>query len=624
MYYLIFLLISVFSVFESAKNICKSYYPYTFDNQVLHVWQFTAIINQLPYKEVFYPYGLLNYYKISNYFFTGIYLSIAVIIFAIIFINFNKIFKYKLFSIVSLIYFYLFIYTISGFEIFIRYGSAVGFSLLISRTIKKNTNVLILGFINGLIFSLFHDQGFYVFILAIFSFIFFEIQKANFNLTLANQSKIYYKILKYLLGMLLGLIPFIGFIFINSLFFDFINIFKELSELEQIAKIPFFHSFLKIDNIFTISIIIITIASIIFKFKISKNISLITITQINLIILILIMEQKNIIRVVDNTYTFIAFILVIYLFADILKYIKLNNKIIYYICLLTFIIFGLGLQSVEKNYTSCYLSKNKIYDVHSKDRELVINYLKSQKDFSNKVFSFPGDTIFYTLTKQKSPYYPTIFEGSSIDSQAKTIEYIKENNINYIIYNSSIISIQDEVPDVIRTPKLYKYIFNNYSPHKKIYNFIIFKKNINTNYMKINEFYKFKDLRNIFLKINLESIPKSEGEYKYLKKYFSKKLIFNNLNGFNNYLSKKNINSENTFIYIKTKNEKKTKIIVKSKNYSTIVEFKGCASKNPCLINLSNLPLFYKPRDISEIKLLNNSSLVEIGLIGTNDAKYLW
>ena len=117
----------------------------------------------------------------------------------------------------------------------------------------------------------------------------------------------------------------------------------------------------------------------------------------------------------------------------------------------------------------------------SKNKQLpgIKKQLYSRKNFNKKVFTFPGEPIFYIMFGQKPPYYPTIYEATPIKAQKELITYIQKENIDVILYNVKTRSIQDEVPDTVRGRLLYEYIRSNYSVERKVGNYLIFIKNRN-------------------------------------------------------------------------------------------------------------------------------------------------
>jgi hypothetical protein len=237
-----------------------------------------------------------------------------------------------------------------------------------------------------------------------------------------------------------------------------------------------------------------------------------------------------------------------------------------------------------------------------------LNKLKSQVDFNNKVFSFPtGDAAIYAILKQNPPMYNSIFEGSSKTSQNQMINYIQDNNIKFAILNINNVVIQDGVPDYIRQPVLFKYLINNYLPFDKTKNHLLLKKTDKSDFFNSSILNNTLDYKNYLTKVYLNKIPYSEGIYKY-KFFKSKDLLISreNTDEINNYLLNNNLSSKGkVFVLIPSVNLLPNyfnylKIETKEGFISTIY-YNSCQLDRPCIINLSNVPLFYENRMINKI-----------------------
>src|SRR5687767_13741472 len=61
-------------------SICSSYLKHSsFDLQTLLTWDYSAAKGLIPYRDLYYPYGLLFYYKTVNPFFAVLYLLTPVL-----------------------------------------------------------------------------------------------------------------------------------------------------------------------------------------------------------------------------------------------------------------------------------------------------------------------------------------------------------------------------------------------------------------------------------------------------------------------------------------------------------------------------------------------------------------
>jgi len=251
------------------------------------------------------------------------------------------------------------------------------------------------------------------------------------------------------------------------------------------------------------------------------------------------------------------------------------------------------------------------YSSKNNDYVKIVNLLKSQPIFNGKIYAYhPGDSTFYILLKQKPPYFDGVFEDNSVSTQEKMIQYIKANNIEYVTLDLSKDSLQDGVPHYIREPIEFKYILNNYSPWLIIGNHLILRKS-SQDFFSEQLLNKISLYKKYLLSVNLAVIPFSEGFYKY--RYFTLAPLIktNNVTIINNFLKRQKMSSANKVFVLIPNKELKTV----SQNYlnlrtsdgkETVIYFNACKVNKPCIIDLSNIPLFYKNRQISSLCVDNN------------------
>lgn len=645
-FFLIFFLFFILSA-PFLIEICNGYLSYAgLDKQEFLLWDFSLHSNLLPYKDLFYPYGYLHYFRGLNVFFTALYYLISPLIFIIIYFIFKKVFSLKYYVYLCLLMLYLFVLNFTGFEAFVRYGVLMSVSLIFSYFLYKQKVVsrnfiFLAGVILAFIFSLLTDQGIYL----IFNFVslylindFLKSQKRSF-ISLKHY-KIYFNDLIYLIaGFLIGLIPlFIFLIYSNSLW-GFVYYFTEVKNIVTVAKTPFFLFITSPANIFTLSIVYASIFYLIFNTLILRNkFKVSSFLQICLILNILIMEQKSIIRSIDTQITFISLTLLLILVYDFLNFmfIKEFRKKIYFSI---FILFTVILYTLNVNHKILDLSKtisafnlslnNKCFENNlnnfkfkNPDYPEIINFFKKQSDFNNKLFSFPtGDSASYVLLRQKPPYYNAIFEGSSDKEQNYSRQYIKENRVKYILLNTDLSAIQDAVPDYIRQPKLFSFIINNYYPFTKIGSHLILKKEENQDFFNSKILDSIQEYKGYLINVYLYKIPFSEGFYKSNLFSDAKIITFSDL-------SNLKLNSRNKFlvlipqidmdpnylntIEVNTEDKKRTRIYLNP-----------CKKSMLCVVNLSNIPLFYKSRIINSIKI-DNKFKGTVKIYEINNSSNLW
>ncbi len=617
-------------------DICSGYLNYlSFDSQEFLLWNYSAINHYIPYKDFFYPYGLLFYYRNYNLIFTLINYLFSPILFALTFFFIKKIVKRSYYLYFSMLVFYLFIITITGLDTFSRYGifviSSLFFSYIFysSKQIPKST-LFTVGVFLGLTMFLMPDLGSYLITFFVFISVFSEYIKAKgenrlsfkFFLELINK-------LKFIsFGFLVGTIPLIIFLLYPGNVLFFLGYFKEVQNIVLVAKTPFFSFIDSPANIFTLSILFLSIFFICYKLLFFKDkFTLSLYFQISLIVDILILEQKSIIRSIDQQITFISLMLLVFVIYELIYLLPRSDifkKIIYSVFLLTTVILysfniihkevniqkisnAISLSITNKcfdNNLQLFLSKNTSYIK-------IINFLKKQPNFNQKVFSFPtGDSAFYVLLNQKPPYYNAIFEGSSAKDQAQTIKYIQNNNIKFITLNINSSSIQDGVSDYFRQPILFNYILKNFYPFDVVTNHLLLKRNADRDFFKseiLNGISRYKDY---LLDIYLYKIPYSEGLYKYNYLEKNNKLLIEStdVNKINLFLVKKTFRSNNKIVVLvpginyKDYNLNFIKFQTENRDYTT-VHYNSCKKNKPCIINPSRLPFFYTERIIKEIRL---------------------
>lgn len=633
--YLIVLILSFFLSFPYIMDICSGYLNYSsFDLQNFLLWDYTSLKNFLPFKDVFYPYGLFNYYKNYSIIFTILYFLVSPVLLTTIFFLFKRIFSHKSILYSSFVVFCLFIVFFVGFPTFARYGflatSSLIFAYVFYSTENKETRILIVfGAFLGITFSLIVDQGIYV--ILVFAFL-FTLSKVIFKKQNLFSSKFLLITIKEILlvfvGFIAGIVPLLLFLLYNNSLYEFYDYLKEIGEIVVVAKTPFFAFIDSPANVFTVTIVYFAVFYNFLKlFFLKRRITLSTFFQIALIFDILLLEQKSIIRSIDRQIVFISLMLLMLLVHEIVNYFKskiVNKKIIYILLILAVaVLYGFNVDSqtinlphLSKNFNhllsnKCYENNLKFFLEKNSSYMEIIKVIKRQQNFNGKIFSFPtGDSTFYVLVNQKPPFYNSIFGGASYEMQNTAIEYIRENKIEYVTLNTGKSSLQDGVPDYIRQSLLFKYILNNYYPFKSIGNHLILKKEKDNDFFASNILKQAKDYGSYLLDVYLYKIPFSEGLYKY--KYLEKnnKLITEStdIDIINIFLKKRIFYSDNkVIVMIPNANNKSPDLnFIKfqlENEDNTVVYYNSCKANTQCIINLSKAPLFYKKRIITKIIL---------------------
>lgn len=648
---LVFVLTLVISIKDFVLS-CVSFPQFSFDYQIPLTWYFTASKNFMPYRDIYYPYGIMFYFKDHNIILNLIYLLLMPILFTGIFIFLMKLWKNRIFAYISFISFFLFIAKFSGWENFNRYGIILLLTLIFSFIFPKKDYmekkmIFAMGFIIGVVFSLVNDQGIYALAIFILFLITDQLVKRGIKklLNLDYYFLLARQIIILFFGLALGVSLYIYFLIANNALLGFIDYLKSLLDFSIYAKTPFIPFSMTSDNIFTFLILSSAILLLAVKLSLFRKFSLkVLYIEIGIIFLILLLEQKSFTRSISTQITFISFLLFIILFYEIylvlVKHkIKYYTVVIYYFLLFLIILFALNLHPMnfytEVNYLYKGVSANKnclgtnILSLSNIDKRYILTKEAVGKNAhpNMKIFDYLSDPIFYVLFDQKPPFYFTIFEATPEYAQDSNIEYIKNNNIDYIIYNTDVVNLQDGVPDYARQSKLFKFILNNFSIYERVDSFIILKKT-NNGVWDNNNLDKILTFKRYLLNVDLESIPKSEGIYKNKTINKLKQIVSSDsISEINNFLSKNNISSDGMVLVLTPDlniSTKKTEVrITTSDLETTVITFNKCDVDKQCIINLLNMPLFYKNRIIKKIEIDKNFS-GNIKILDDNPPNNLW
>lgn len=643
--------IFAFIAYTGFGYFCNNYTSFDFDSQNFIVWEYSAIKNYIPYKDIFFPYGMLDYFTNKYIFFNLLYALLQTTIITSMFVGLKFAMKDRFFAYISL--FILFILQ----AWFTRYGIVALMPFLYSYVLyKKYTcrrlSFLVLGIINGLIISLINDAGIYSSIVFIVGNLAYPIY-LHYGFREATQYYVSlgFKFLIYVAGFFIGLIPFIFYLFKYNITVDFLRSLANIFAMGEYGKIPFWGSMIIPDNLLVSFSLILAAFAISYKYFNKKNGgTYVEVLQLFLFFALLLLSYKNVMRPVPNQINFVAVLLLLsfwkYL-ADFFKQEKVikNTIRLFFVLVLFFVIFILRNNLFEiantniLQYKSQYLHSfplNYSRKITSADVDLcsknnLINLKKSlpamylavkdniekRDDFNGKIFSFPLDPVFYILFDQKPPRYFTAYDGSPLFAQEWNIEYMRKNDIRYVIYRLNYPAI-DNVPFIIRNNTLFKYLLKNFRIVGRAEDYLILGRTNN------GEDFFTDD----FLNINLEAIPSSEGMYKKMFVDSNSNLIYesSDISPINKYLADNTVFSENKYLVLYAKEnavDKEYDLSISSEGLETKINFKNCRNPSPCIINLSNMPLFFKPRRINKISVKENI-YKKIKFVEVEPNKVLW
>lgn len=637
---LVFITSFLFSLSLFSSN-CRIYLQNGFDYQAMFVWDYNVAVGLIPYKDIFYPYGIISYYKDHAFFAHLLYLLLLPIALTLLYFSLKKLFNSIYLTSITLLFFCVFVTTFIGWEVFNRYGVLMAMCLYFTEYIygqkkHKNWYFLMVGVISGLCFSFITDIGvytilFFVFILGIQPLLYKEWQKYT---SFSYYSEFSKNISKFFLGICIGIIPLVIFLSHKSAVVDFMYSVTQWSEVALYAKTPFLPSLYSIENIFILSLLFLSVFFLSFTFLFKSHLTIrFLYREIALVVIIIILEQKSIIRSMDRTITFIGFLLACLLLYRLLVYLKaakwkqLPIATMYSLFLIIaalaagYLIWSgplkthLYVPAVNRIFSSekaCLQENLSYFDKNTSYKEIV-NFLTKQSDFNKKIFSFPFDPVLYVYLQQKTPYYSNTYDSSSLQAQEKQIAFIQRENIQYIVVNTNIQALQDGVPEYVRANKELQFITNNYIPIKTINNFLILRKKTGTNDFFGKDYAKlYPNYYHDLLTIDLKSIPREEGLYKYNDIMKNGKIIASgNLPAVNKYLASNAVRSKDIFIAIFT-NKSTTIEIQTMDGHTTTVYFNRCSTDKPCVIHLARLPLFFHERQLSLLGKVSSNEKIEI------------
>lgn len=488
--------------------------------------------------------------------------------------------------------------------------------------VKKRTfkNEFLAGLSCGIMLSLFFDQGVYgmlIYIILSLVSIYSNLDKKDLG---KNIKEFIYRMLLFGLAFCLGALPFIIYLYIHGGILGFIESTKFLAGVSEYAKVPFFPSLKNPDGIFvTVSIIISTVLLLLKAAgkKIQKEEKMLFI----LTLVMLILQYKNTVRPFFSQLTFIGLLMFINSIAIIIKDLKTSKNIyikfffIIVIIMLCFFPFPKPTFFKIDNGFGYVLNGGKV--CYTKNTHEVYKEFASLKDdISGNVYSYPANPLIYAYLHQKLPYFLTIYETTSDKAQEKSIQYIKDNNVQTILFDPTSEAIQDGVPDVLRANTLLSYILSNFTIKMQKDKYFILERNEESDFFTdIPDEKESNDFVNRFLNIPMGTIPLSEG------KRFSnisattwkaKVLVQGDLVKVNQYISKNTVFGKQVLIILNLHdmNRDRGMLDLYSNMKRTTLEFDMKKNHSWYFFNVSRVPLFFKDRRLEKIDFKGDVEIV--------------
>lgn len=554
----------------------------SFDFQAFQVWEYAATIHLLPYRDLFYPYGLLEFFTLSTVVGEFVKLLITGVISLAVYILLKEVFKSIGKSLFIYTLFMTFTYFFVGYDSYARYGILMAYAILLGYLISRKylgseKVIYVLGVLSSFIFSLVNDQGIYCYILTLTIVPFY----------LKGKGKKIRSVLFFITGSVAGLTPLVSFLLYQNILTDFISYLKYLPTINIFAKTPFFPSTKTISNVFAIGTLLFA-SGYFGKILITPwyRRSRTDIYALVIFTSLLLLEYKNTVRSIDWQLTFFAFILLILLTTRIVK--KHAYLLACGLGIGILLVFLVNNQLIPQS-TIPIKNNQAIQKVTSE-----IQILSQGKKIN--VYSYPGDPIFYVKLKQKPPFYFSLYEATPKDSQLRQINYIKDMKVQYVIINLNDIAIQDEVPNFIRARYLTRYIFTSFVPFKRIDEYLIMKKGkgdifSNEKLLGIDypTYLKHVDLKNL---VNV--FPAEQRR--------AKLISISHLPSSNNGIRSIVLSFANTITYNNTL-QGKILMLTSKEGLKTSVKLPTCRLES-CFVDLSFVPMFYLERVIVDARVI--------------------
>jgi hypothetical protein len=512
----------------------------------------------------------------------------------------------------------------------------VTFGVFLAWAMHKETSQIfrlfgLIGIVCGAIFALSTDQG-------VLSLLYFTggicisfmqyAKRKSVRETVESHARM---IISFTVGYVIGILPLLLYLVRAGALSSFISAFIQLFMIGSYAKIPFIPYAMQKENILVLLILLGGVVSVLYTLFLDKKKTCKErdYVQMALVFALFLIELKNIMRPMVYPVMLYAFFVFVTLWEDIKerakKYISPVHTNLYYSQILILFILILGLQGYIRTklfsfptiHTNISLKVRDVFQtlkgsscisnkfsanalpLQENYRE-VLEYIKNELQYSGKVYSFPSDPVFYVLFEQQPSPYLNGYDGSPSFAQKKTIQFLIDKNVEYVVYNTSDTTI-DGVPFVLREPELHKYIVTHYAQVEKVIEpFVLLRKSTGDLY---NEEFLPEKLASSGRTINLEMLPHAYNDRKTL---YTPIVMANTIVELNSYIQNNPVESENILIEIQPSlsTAEYTRLLIHDDSgYDTEIVYRSCPVGKKCLIPLKIIPYFYLQRKINGIRI---------------------
>lgn len=617
---------------------CEFSVQYEFDAQNFLTWEYTALAGYMPYRDVFYWYGLLMYFLPASYILqTGLALwstALLVGVYGLLNVTLKQSkTKYWAFTLLLIL-----IDQFVGYHSFLRYGTGLiitAWTALAWFQITKRWQKpfwLGLGIITGSLFFLIQDQGLYVGLVLTGLF--------GANVITASSEWRRFSFWKDLVtqgGWLLGgitiaALPFVLWLMSQGGWSGYLTNLGLVGQMNSFAKVPYFGQYLLTMNMIVTVSIGLLILDLWYRFLFHQS-SLREPKQflkIALLGIILLFQYKSVVRPsIANQFMFIPWVVLWIYLSDLKILLTKYSKISWLneLMIVTLSVMGILLVITPTQLTNGvrgfwhHLSADMSRTLSPKQRHLrqqsclntsfealleqappeyqqTVRWLESQPDFSGQIFSYPADPVFYILLHQMpAPYFNT-YDATSETAQKLNVAFMQKPEIQYVVLNVQDTMTQDGVPNVLRNQRINEYLYTHFQPVVAFGKFVILRKSPQPYDALLHSLLtRQADFIQSQLELNMLRLPFLENHYFSTQVTDQSPLLTaTSAAEVATWFTQTSLSPSQLWVEIAPESAEPqfvTISFITPELVKTSLTMKSCSQTTPCLLNLSRVPLFF-------------------------------
>lgn len=648
--------------FPSLLQTCDLLIRYDFDPQNFSTWVYTAMKGYMPYRDVFYWYGLLLYYYPAILWVRVVYVIWICGLFTGMYWLLRQIISHTLLRLWAFGLAVIMIDQLVGLNAFARYGSGMVVAVIgawgwMSLSGQYRRWWLAgLGLVAGSLFFLIQDQGLYITLtilgmgVAVILIRLEEWRQSDFWIDILKQT------VSFIGGWLIAALPFGFWLLINDSWNGYLTNLALIGQMSSFAKKPFFGSYNDLSNLFvTVSIGILGI-DLAYRYLFERK-SLRQPQQfikIAFLGIITFFQYKNSVRPLIADQFIVTSWIVFWLYLSEL-YLALKQsvkpKVLLVGALMMISLVALflimtpqqlrvssqafplrltrdwsraaSLSSLQKNHVCQNYNFGNLIDQAPPSYQQVVSWLRVQPDFTGRIFSYPADPVFYMLLEQLPAPYFNAYDATSELAQELNLKYLQQPDLQYVVLNTHDPAIQDGVPNVLRNQLLNKYLYTNFQPVAQFGKFLILRKSTQR-YDFMAELIRSQhaDFMNSQLILNFNHLPQMEAS-NVIKADKPLLMTATSSAELSDWLVEQDQIPAKFWLVLKpddTQPQTFNVAFVTKDDFSTEITMTNCANDSPCAINISRIPLFFWPdRRIKAVTIISEQDTPWKGEIFYNE-----